>query len=191
MSLSRITDQEHWTWDAYIAWSERQPIRYELVDGNLYAMTGGSMAHDWIANNIRTALRAKLKGACRPHGADLRVKAGENGRFPDVVVDCGPFVASALVAQEPRAVFEVLSPSTAWVDQILKLRDYDGVATLADYVLVDQGEARVIHYRRDAAGHLSTTGFVVIEGIDAVIELPGLAVAIPLAAIYSGVPFED
>ena len=42
-----------------------------------------------------------------------------------VLIDCGPRVPGALYAQEPVAVFEVLPKSTGWIDQSLKLCDYD------------------------------------------------------------------
>jgi Uma2 family endonuclease len=38
-----------WTWDAYLDWEARQPVRYELVNGEVHAMAGGTLAHDTIA----------------------------------------------------------------------------------------------------------------------------------------------
>ena len=38
--------RERWSWDAYLDWEARQPTRYELVDGEVYAMGGGTSAHD-------------------------------------------------------------------------------------------------------------------------------------------------
>ena len=87
-------------------------------------MGGGTAEHDTIGNNLRAALHARLRGKpCRPHGPDLKVRAGSDGRYPDAIIDCGPRVPGALYAQEPVAVFEVLSKSTGWIDQSLKLRD--------------------------------------------------------------------
>src|SRR5947199_9437539 len=88
-------------------------------------MTGGTSRHDIIANNLRAELRARLRGGpCRVQGPDLKVRAGKSARYPDAVIDCGPNVPAAVVAQQPVAVFEVLSKSTAWIDQGVKLRDY-------------------------------------------------------------------
>jgi hypothetical protein len=47
----------------------------------------------------------------------------------EALIDCGPRVAGALYAEEPVAVFEVLAKSTGWIDQGLKLRDYDATPT--------------------------------------------------------------
>jgi hypothetical protein len=30
-----------WNWETYLEWEVRQPIRYELVDGQVYALAGG------------------------------------------------------------------------------------------------------------------------------------------------------
>ena len=50
LEVRRPTDR---TWDAYLDWEARQPIRYELVDGQIYAMGGGTAEHDTIGNNLR------------------------------------------------------------------------------------------------------------------------------------------
>ena len=112
-------------------------------------MGGGTAEHDTIGNNLRGELRAQLRGKpCRPHGPDLKVRAGghvlgldpRNGRYPDALIDCGPRVPGALYAQEPVAVFEVLPKSTGWIDQSLKLRDYDATPSIRTYVLISQDE---------------------------------------------------
>ena len=79
--MSGAQRRTSWTWEAYVDWEARQPIRYELVDGQVYAMGGGTAEHDTIGNNLRAALHAQLRGRpCRPHGPDLKVKAGQ--RWP-------------------------------------------------------------------------------------------------------------
>lgn len=110
-----------------------QPIRYELVDGEVYATGGGTTAHDMTCNNLRAALHAGLRGKpCRPQG--------------------------------PVAVFEVLSASTAWIDQGLKLRDYDATPSIRYYVLISQDERRAMVYTRDAGGRLGGQNAVLLEG---------------------------
>jgi Uma2 family endonuclease len=129
--MSEAKLRSRWTWEAYLDWEAHQPIRYELVDGQVYAMDGGTAEHDTIGNNLRAALHARLRGKpCRPHGPDLKVRAGSDGRYPDALIDCGPRVPGALYAHEPVAVFEALSKSTGWIDQSLKLRDYDATHSL-------------------------------------------------------------
>ena len=189
--MSVTKRRETWTWDNYLEWEARQDMRYELVDGEVYAMTGGTADHDTISTNLVAELRERLRGSrCRAHGANLKVKAGRNGRYPDALVDCGPRVGEALDAQQPTVVFEVLS--TAAFDQSLKLRDYEAIESIRAYVLVDQDKPRVLVYARDVHGGIgSASSMVLAEGLNAMIELPVLELTIPLRAVYEGISFED
>src|ERR1700712_3866383 len=153
--MSEATHPTTWTWDAYLEWEARQPLRYELVDGQVHAMGGGTAEHDTIGDNLRAALHTQMRGKpCRTHGPDLKVQAGKDGRYPDALIDCGPRVPGALQAQEPVAVFEGLSKSTGWIDQSLKLRDYDATPAIRYYVLISQDEKRAMMYTRDEGGRL-------------------------------------
>ncbi len=156
--MSERQRRVHWTWDEYVAWEAIQPARHELVDGQVYAMGGGTAAHDRIANALRVELTVRLRGTrCRPHGPDMKVQTGTgNGRYPDALIDCGPYVPEALQARQPVAVFEVLSRSTAWIDQSKKLRDYDATASTRHYVLISQDEPRVMAYVRNDDGRLTS-----------------------------------
>jgi Uma2 family endonuclease len=189
--MSEAKQQPKWTWEAYLDWEARQPIRYELVDGQVYAMGGGTAEHDTIGNNLRAALHTQLRGkSCRPQGPDLKVRAGKDGRYPDAIVDCGARVPGALQAQEPVAVFEVLSKSTGWIDQSLKLRDYDATLSIQTYVLISQDEMRALVYSRDRDGRLGIQSAVVLEGAEASIEISELGVTLPFAVLYEGLELD-
>jgi Uma2 family endonuclease len=179
-----------WTREAYLEWEARQELRYELVDGQVYAMGGGTADHDTIANNLRAALHIRLRGKpCRPQRPDLKVKAGRDGRYPDALVDCGPRVSGALAAQDPVAVFEVLSKSTAWIDQGLMLRDYEATPSIRYYALISQDEMRALMYVRGSDGRLSIQNAVLREGAEASLEIPELGLLLPFATLYEGVEF--
>ena len=140
--MSEAKRQTSWTWEAYLDWEARQPSRYELVDGQIHAMGGATAEHDTIGNNLRAALHAQLRGKpSRPHGPDLKVRAGKDSRYPDALIDSGPRVPGALYAHKPVAVFEVLSKSTGWIDQSLKLRDYNATPTIRTRVTRTDGLA--------------------------------------------------
>lgn len=189
--MSEAPQRKEWTWEEYLDWEARQPIRYELVNGQTYAMGGGTAEHDTIGNNLRGELRTRLRGGrCRPQGPDLKVKAGRDGRYPDALIDCGPRVPGALCAQEPTVVFEVLSRSTVWIDQTLKLRDYDAEPSIRYYVLINQDEPRALVYRRDESGRLGIQSAVVLQGMEESIQIPELNLDIPFAALYEGLDFD-
>lgn len=188
--MSNARQETRWTWETYLAWESSQPMKHELVDGKVYAMAGGTAEHDAIANNLRAELSIRLRGTpCRLQGPDLKVQAGASGRYPDALIDCGPRAPGALSAQEPVAVFEVLSKSTAWIDQSLKLRDYDATPSIRTYVLISQDEPRALLYRRDSDGRLGIQSAMLLEGMDASLDLPEFELTIPFAAIYEGMAF--
>ncbi|HET7879253.1 MAG TPA: Uma2 family endonuclease [Acetobacteraceae bacterium] len=185
--MSQAQQPTHWTWEGYLDWEARQPIRYELVDGQVHAMGDGTAEHDTIGNNLRAGLHAAMRGKrCRVHGPDLKVKAGTDGRYPDALIDCGQRVVGALFAQEPVAVFEVLSKSTGWIDQTLKLRDYDATPSIRTYVLISQDEMRALVYTRDQSGQLGVQGAVLLEGADASVSIPEFGLSLPFSALYEG-----
>jgi hypothetical protein len=50
------------TWEAYLDWEARQPIRYDPVDGQAHGISGGTAEHDTLGNNLRAALDKHLWG---------------------------------------------------------------------------------------------------------------------------------
>jgi len=42
----------------FLAWEIEQPERWELVDGECFAMAGGTDVHNMIAGNLYVTLRA-------------------------------------------------------------------------------------------------------------------------------------
>jgi len=80
-----------WSIEEFFAWQERQPERYELVDGfPIRMMAGAKNVHDDIVVNILAELRNQLRGvSCRPFTSDgsVETKPGQIRR-PDVGVDC-------------------------------------------------------------------------------------------------------
>ncbi|WP_207461727.1 Uma2 family endonuclease [Azospirillum sp. SYSU D00513] len=179
--------RQDWPLPDFLAWEERQAERYELLDGRPVMMTGGTQAHALIAANLIASLRPLLRGGpCRPGGSDLRVPmpGTGNSRYPDVTIDCGPFDRTSHDATEPAVVFEVLSKSTRWYDQTTKLRDYDSVPSIRQYVCVSQDEPRVSVWTRGAEGRLLPRDDVTAGAV--ALEIAGHAVTLPLTDIYEG-----
>ena len=44
------------TVEEYLALEQTSQVKHEYSHGHVYAMSGGTIAHDRIANNVRTAL---------------------------------------------------------------------------------------------------------------------------------------
>lgn len=139
------------TVEAYLAWEPRQELRYEFVDGEVFAMAGGTIAHNDIAVNLLAALRPHLrKQGCRINIADAKVNVTKSRyRYPDLVITCDERDKTALDAiQYPKLIVEVLSAGTEALDRGDKLKEYCKLPSLEEYVLVSSTQISVEIYRR-------------------------------------------
>ena len=178
-----------WTVEEFFAWQERQPERYELVDGfPIRMMAGAKNVHDDIVVNVLAELRNQLRGGgCRPFTSDgsVETKPGQIRR-PDVGVDCGRRVPNATKATSPRVVVEVLSPTTRDFDTIGKLEEYKLIDSLARIVVIEPNAPEVIVW---VQGTDRSWRKAVRQGLDQEIDMPEIGVTLALAEIYDGVEF--
>lgn len=75
----------------YLSWEEQQPIKYEYVNGEVFAMTGGTLPHNSVALNLASALKNHLRGkGCKVFMADAKLGISKKGpyHYPDVMVTC-------------------------------------------------------------------------------------------------------
>ncbi|MEY3218937.1 MAG: hypothetical protein RIT27_294 [Pseudomonadota bacterium] len=139
----------------YLNGEETSSIRYEYVDGEVYAMAGESKAHNLIVTNLVVLLKTHLKGSpCRVYMENVKthVKTRTTERFyyPDLQVSCSKdSLQKSHIETEPKLIIEVLSPSTMRYDRTEKLYAYQQLESLEEYVLVSQQEKCVEIFRRD------------------------------------------
>ncbi|NEO52682.1 MAG: Uma2 family endonuclease [Okeania sp. SIO3B5] len=147
----------------YLEWEEQQPIKYEYVNGKVYAMTGGSLGHNSIALNLASALKNHLRGkGCKVFMADAKAGISEKGPFyyPDVMVTCDDRDLSARqIVYHPCLIIEVLSPGTANFDQGRKFRNYRRIDTLKEYVLIEAETMNVESYHLNDKGKWELTSY--------------------------------
>ena len=110
--LPRLSPEE------YLALDRAADQRSEYWNGEMFALSGGSVAHATIVTNLVVSLVGGLRGGpCRVFSTDLRLRVSATGlyTYPDVVVICGQ-VAFADDRKDtvlnPKLLVEVLSPST-------------------------------------------------------------------------------
>jgi len=162
--------RQRFSFDEYLVLEEISEVKHEFLDGEVWAMAGGSPEHAAIIGNVTTLLNVQLRGQrCRVYSTELRVrvKATGLGTYPDVTVLCGrlerdPDDRSGHTAINPRVIVEVLSPSTEGYDRGEKLSHYQTIQSLQEVVLVahDRNEIEVV--RREANGtwsrHVASSG---------------------------------
>ena len=125
---------------------------YEYIDGQVYAMAGGTANHDTIKSNIQRMLWNLLRGSgCRVYSSDMKVFISETRYFhPDVIVTCNPRDRGTVQAiQFPRLIVEVLSPSTELTDRTWKLKNYRAHPTIEEYMLVDSRSLKIEIYHKE------------------------------------------
>jgi len=166
----------------FLAWEERQELRYEYDGFEPVAMTGGTIAHDQITFDLRTALTARLAGTrCRPLGPNVKIIADGRARYPDAIVVCRPVSPTATVAGDPVVVFEVLSEGSSETDLIDKNREYRATPSIQRYVVLQQTHKAAIVFVRREDGWLSE----IVSGDDASLDLPEIGIAVPLHEVYA------
>jgi Uma2 family endonuclease len=176
----------HFTPEQYLAIEAVSEDRHELLDGQIYAMAGGSRAHSLVCQNVGIA----LAGALRPHGcrvfqSDLRLFLAESASYvyPDVQVVCGePTGPNDHAVDNPTVVVEVLSPSTADFDRGDKVVRYQRIPTARDILLVDPEKRRVEHWFR-RADRWEYDG-----DVQGTLSLVGCEARIDLAALFLDLP---
>ncbi|NEP18087.1 MAG: Uma2 family endonuclease, partial [Leptolyngbya sp. SIO4C1] len=83
--LPQLTPEEYFVWEA------RQLENYEYVDGQVYAMGGGSINHGRIAIQFVMLLGTHLDNTgCIMGNSDIKVNIPEtnNYTYPDISVTC-------------------------------------------------------------------------------------------------------
>jgi len=169
----------------YLQLEEAATIKHEYVAGVIYALAGASQRHNQLALNLVIQLWPRAQAAgCRVYASDMKVKIGDEAvYYPDVVVTCSA-EPHPLYLERPCLIVEVLSPSTEGTDRREKLLNYQKLASLQAYLLVDSESRRAEGYYRNQNGWLYR--LVEDEG-----ELPfaclDLNLKLSLSAIYGAI----
>jgi Uma2 family endonuclease len=172
----------------YFSLEEGSTVRHEFFNGEIFAMAGGTVAHNQITGNVLGELRAGLKGRpCRALGSDMRLLTpGGLLTYPDVMVICGPVELAqrrADVVTNPVLLVEVLSDATRTYDLGEKFELYRAIATLREYLVIEQRTIGVQVFRR-AAGAWEPSAF---DRMDDTVSLSSIDVRLSLADVYEKV----
>lgn len=179
-ALNRYTPEE------YLAIDRMAEFKSEYIDGEIVAMTGASMAHNWIVANLGGELHGRLRGGpCRSAQSDMRVKVSSSVRYvyPDVIVVCGePRLEDEVfdTLLNPTLIMEVLSKTTEYYDRGEKFEHYRTIETLREYVLVAQDQVHVERFVRTGDQWIGSA----CGDIDGTLDLRSIKCEIPLRDIY-------
>lgn len=146
-----------YTYDEYLRALEASQIKLEYVEGEIYAMAGGTPSHAQLGARAIALLQRSLPAGCTVFSSDLKilVEHSDLATFPDLSVVCGPLQTSARdrnAATNPTLLVEVTSPSTENYDRTEKLRSYKQLSALRVVLLVSHRARRVTIVERTEAG---------------------------------------
>jgi Uma2 family endonuclease len=180
----------YFTPEEYFAWEEKQLERHELIDGFVYAMSGGTQNHSAIKLNIGSLIQAHLRGSqCRVFNSDLKVNIlkTSNYTYPDLSVTCDDHDReSAKYITYPCLIVEVLSSSTEAYDRGKKFEKYRRNPSLIDYVLVSSEEIAIDIYHKNNAGDWMILSYR--EGDQ--VELKSIGLMVPIEQFYEEIVFD-
>lgn len=177
-----------YTFAEYVALERDSSTKHEFLDGEIYAMAGGSEDHSALAAEVLRVLgNAAVGRPCRVHTSDLRIYVESPGlaTFPDGSVICGELLqhppSPEATALNPSVLLEVTSDSSEAYDVGTKLECYRSIPTLREYVVVSHRERRITVHHRDGEGKWQST--VAISG--GRVALPSLDAALVVDDIYA------
>ena len=147
-----------YTFAEYLEREAKSEVKHEYVNGEIFAMAGGTIEHSRLSVNVAAELRGALRGKpCNVFNTDLRHRVLATGlaTYPDVSVVCGKAQRDPQddhAVTNPVLLAEVLSDSTESYDRNEKWAHYRRIPSLRDYLLVSQYERRIEHYHRNEDG---------------------------------------
>jgi Uma2 family endonuclease len=175
--------------------------KYEYIDGLVYLMSGGSVAHDRIAYNARLALDLHLGSRlCTVFGADVQVLLAlkKNGKphfvYPDATVSCDAADSRSenTLIEAPRVVIEVLSPGTETKDRGAKFKGYQNQETIQEIVLVSQFARYIEVWQRNEQDPNNPKAWLYRHyGSGDTVHLVSIDVQIEVVAFYKGLIFDE
>jgi Uma2 family endonuclease len=177
-----------WTTEQFLAWEEKQALRYEFDGFRPIAMAGDTAAHSAIQRNLIIALGVGLRGKpCQPYGSELKIRVADRPiRYPDAIVVCTPVPPRATVVSDPVVIFEVLGDDSATDDFVSKNAAYRATPSVRRYVVLQQTQAAAAVFSRKGEDWVAE----LLTGEDAILRMPEIGLDIPLSEIYLGVAFE-
>jgi Uma2 family endonuclease len=173
----------------YFAWEEQQLCRHEYINGEVYAMSGGTQNHSRIALKFAALLDNHLTDSvCRVFNSDCRVNFVETDdyTYPDASVSCDRRdKTTTQYITYPCLIVEVLSESTEAYDRGNKFFRYRQNPQLQDYVLVSSQEIAIDLYRKGSNERWEIVNYRAGD----VVELQSVNLSFTIEKIYRGIDF--
>ncbi|PYQ29039.1 MAG: Uma2 family endonuclease [Acidobacteria bacterium] len=184
--MSQPHHHHRYSYAEYVAFETFSETKHEFLDGDIYAMAGGSEDHTVLAAEmIRLLGNILVDRPCRVYTTDMRVHiiAPNLSTYPDVSVICGPLEkyepGPEATALNPMIVVEVTSDSSEEYDFGKKREYYQTIPSLQEYVVLSHRERRITVWIREGSAWSARTS---VRGEQ--IVLPSLPAELAVDEIY-------
>jgi Uma2 family endonuclease len=175
--------------EQYLEIERKAEYKSEYLNGEMFAMSGASRAHNLLATNVTAILRPQLRNrGCEIYASDMRVHIPATGlyTYPDIVVACGQpqfLDGNVDTLLNPTFLAEVLSPSTEAYDLGRKFEYYRKLESLSQYLVVAQDRLNAnLYTKRD--GDWFLRGF---NSMEDTLDLHSIGCKLTLADVYEDV----
>lgn len=172
----------------YLEGEKTSTIKYEYIDGEVYAMAGASKNHQRLVTKLVQKIANHLENTpCEVFNSDLKVRADSGAKYfyPDVLVVCEDDNTDEYYTQSPRLIVEVLSNATRKLDNTLKRQAYQNLPSVEEYVLIEQNFVEIEVSRR--AEHWQPHFYY----LDDTLYLSSIDLSLPVVEIYQRVDNEE
>jgi Uma2 family endonuclease len=186
--------KKHYTPEEYLALEEKAEYKHEYRNGEIVAMTGGTINHNEIVTNLCTYLKVALKGQkYRVIIGDVRLWIPRYNQYtyPDVMVISGELIyhqKGNTTITNPLLIMEVLSQSTQDYDRGTKFNYYRSIPELREYILIDQYSFKIEQFSKNNQGQWMLTEY---ETEEDTLSLESLNLQLNITDIYEQVKFEN
>lgn len=181
MPTPAIKSDHHYTWADYLKFPDDE--RWEIIDGVAYNMAPApSPEHQQLSAELVIQIGTQLRGKpCKEFVAPFDIRFQESDTTdkviqPDLLVVCdrSKITPKGLVGA-PDWIAEILSPSTAGHDQIIKRALYER-HSVREYWLVHPVDHILTIYRMQPSVAYGMPEILELKGKTAITAVPGLEI---------------
>lgn len=180
--------------EEYLTLEESAEFRSEYRNGEIVAMTGGSINHNRIIRNLSRLMELGLQE--QPYEvfiSDLRlwIPRYQQYTYPDILIIKGePIFQEGRndTVINPSIIFEILSKSTRSRDRGDKFTYYRSIHEFQEYILIDQYQFHLEQFSKTSEGNWL---FKESDDEDGVLTLASANCQIPHRQIYERVNFDQ
>lgn len=185
---------QKYTLEEYFALERDSEEKFEYWDGNVWTMSGASIAHNTIVKNLIRRLDERLEPhGCRVFPSDTRIYVPKYPpyRYPDVAALCGNLEVKTVSGLEmlvnPQLIVEVLSDSTEGFDRGDKFSLYKSIPSFCEYLLISQRRPHVSQFVKQSENVWINEEF---NSLEEIVRLKFVSSNLKLSEIYRDVAFE-